>query len=130
MREGIKEEPSDSEQERSRRRIEGEVSPVVLREARRREERGREVGEEPGEEETEAPPGRWYWVEPPPEPSLPPRNLRPVEPPGPPPGWVGRTWPRDGPRSKGVKRRERNQDILLYGPDPLRKKAREEERRR
>jgi hypothetical protein len=60
----------------------------------------------------------------PPEPARPPRSAAPS---GPPPGVFGgpfpawRPWP---PKSKGVKRRERNWDIQHYGLDPDRKQDR------
>ena len=80
--------------------------------------------EEPHRAEEEPPPGRWSLHERPAEPREPPRPFRPPEPRGPPPGWVGERG-REGPRSKGVVRRERQADILLHGPDPKRKADRE-----
>lgn len=78
-------------------------------------------------EEEEPPPGRWSLQERPAEPREPPRSFRPPEPRGPPPGWVAESG-REGPRSKGVVRRERQADILLHGPDPKRKAERESRR--
>ena len=75
----------------------------------------------------EAPPGRWSLSERPSEPSAPPR-FRPPEPRGPPPSWTG-SRDREGPKSKGVVRRERQADILRYGPGPKRKAERELKRR-
>ena len=71
------------------------------------------------------PPGRWTLDVRPAEPRFPPRSFRPPEPNGPPPGWRG----KGGPKSKGTTRRERQADILRFGPDPQRKAAREAKRR-
>lgn len=86
----------------------------------RLEKQRKELPEEP-------PPGRWSLHDKPAEPCHPPRGLllRPPEPPGPPPGWV----PLEQPRSKGWVRRERQADILRFGPDPARKADREAKRR-
>ena len=74
------------------------------------------------------PPGTWTLREKPPEPRYPPRGFRPPEPHGPPPFWRD-SGSRGTGRSKGVTRRERQADILQYGPDPTRKAQREERRR-
>ena len=77
------------------------------------------------------PPGRWIagGERAPPEPALPPRDSRPPETPGPPPGWRPFLGSNQG-RSRGITRRVRNSDILRFGPDPARKRAREQNRRR
>ena len=77
----------------------------------------------PGPEEP--PPGCWSLHARPAEPRHPPRGFRPPEPQGPPPGWV----PPGGSKSKGVVRRERQEDILQFGLDPARKAEREAKRR-
>ena len=94
------------------------------REARSSPERGRrERRSESDQNRLEIPGGHL----PPPEPRLPPRPRVPTEPPpgvfgGPAPRW---RWPVWGERkSKGVKRRARNQDIRLYGLDEDRKAER------
>ena len=80
-----------------------------------------------GEEKRQRPPGQWSLRERPAEPSRPPSVVHPPEPLGPPPGWRPPPW--SGSRSKGTVRRERQEDILRYGPSEGRKRAREERQR-
>ena len=150
----VKEELTDAEQNRKNTiTVKGEVSPVPRRRdpgglsrptsavgptatasghrrpaspASHRGESTRPRNPSPTRGE-EVPPGRWTLRERPAEPPHPPRSFRPPEPPGPPPGWAVR--PDQAPRSKGVVRRERNLDILAYGPNPERKRLREASRR-
>ena len=82
--------------------------------------------EEEPSEGGEAPPGRWTLREGPSEPRG-AWSFRPPEPAHPPPGWRPDYVKK---RSKGINRDLRNQDIFLHGPDPARKRLREESWRR
>ena len=133
----VKEEPSEIERNRlPTQALKGEASPGSPKRrsgGEERRERPSGVGssganscslrsrpkpeDRGGEIESDLPPGTWTLRERPAEPNRSPGASRPPEPPGPPPGWVPR-------RSKGIARRERNEDIFNYGPSSERKQLR------
>ena len=133
----VKEEPTDKDRDRPHTpTVKGEASPVRSSTRSRGEEPVLDpqqkgvhgphsrperiqphLEEDTRERGSDLPPGTWTLRERPPAPRTPPRSSRPPEPPGPPPGWVPR-------RSKGVTRRERNNDIYQFGPSSSRKQLR------